>query len=111
MVDRMQTEMHARAALIRPRRLRLDEDDLRIPRMNSRKCQPFWFTDLVSALDSLSMLGVPADHPPVARAVEWFRSRQREDGSWRLTYLKNVGKDVDLWVHFGLYRALKRYSP
>jgi hypothetical protein len=72
---------------------------------------PFWFTDLVSALDSLSTMGVPADHPPVARAVEWFRSRQREDGSWRLTYLKNVGKDVDLWVHFGLCRALKRYSP
>jgi hypothetical protein len=71
---------------------------------------PFWFTDLVSALDSLSMMGVPADHPPVADAIEWFRSRQREDGSWRLTYLKNIGKDVDLWVHFGLCRALKRYS-
>ena len=42
MVDRMQTEMYARAALIRPRRLRLDEDDLRIPRMNSWECQVRW---------------------------------------------------------------------
>ena len=71
---------------------------------------PFWFTDLVSSLDLLSVMGVPADHPPVARAIEWFRSRQREDGSWRLTYLKNIGKDVDLWVHFALCRSLKRYS-
>ncbi|MDW5563954.1 MAG: prenyltransferase/squalene oxidase repeat-containing protein [Methanomassiliicoccus sp.] len=71
---------------------------------------PFWFTDLASSLDALSAMGVPADHPPVAEAIEWFRSRQREDGSWRLTYLKNIGKDVDLWVHFGLCRSLKRYS-
>jgi hypothetical protein len=70
---------------------------------------PFWFTDLASSLDTLSVLGVPADHPQVARAIEWFRSRQREDGSWRLTYLKNIGKDVDQWVHFAICRSLKRY--
>lgn len=76
----------------------------------TRFTYPFWFTDLISSLDSLSAIGVPADRPPVARAIEWFRERQREDGSWRLTYLKNIGKDVDLWVHFALCRALKRYS-
>jgi hypothetical protein len=71
---------------------------------------PFWFTDLVSSLDTVSMMGLPAGHPQVARAIEWFRSRQREDGTWRLCYLKNVRKDVDLWVHFALCRVLKRYS-
>lgn len=76
----------------------------------TRFTYPFWFTDLISSLDSLSAIGVPVDNPPVAKAIEWFRSRQGEDGSWRLTYLKNIGKDVDLWVHFGLCRALKRYS-
>jgi hypothetical protein len=29
---------------------------------------PFWFTDLVSALDSLSLIGVVASHPQVAKA-------------------------------------------
>jgi hypothetical protein len=71
---------------------------------------PFWFTDLASALDTLSTMGVPADHPGVAKAIEWFRSRQHDDGSWRLHYVKNLGKDVDLWVHFAICRALKRYS-
>lgn len=71
---------------------------------------PFWFTDLVSALDSLSLIGIPADNPSVAKAMEWFRSRQRSDGTWRLQYLKGAGISIDEWVHFALCRALRRYS-
>jgi len=71
---------------------------------------PFWFTDLVSALDSLSMIGIPADNPSVAKAMEWFCSRQRSDGTWRLQYLKGAGISIDEWVHFALCRALRRNS-
>ncbi len=71
---------------------------------------PFWFTDLVSALDSLSLIGIPAEDPLVAKAVDWFRSRQRGDGTWRLYYLKGAGISIDEWVHFALCRALRRYS-
>lgn len=70
---------------------------------------PFWFTDLASALDSLSLIGIPADHPSMARAIDWFRSRQQQDGTWRLYYLKGAGKPIDQWVHFAICRALKRY--
>jgi hypothetical protein len=54
----------------------------------------------------------PIDRSPVLDlpAVKRVLRKQQADGPWRLTYLKNVGKDVDLWVHFGLCRARKRYS-
>jgi hypothetical protein len=71
---------------------------------------PFWFTDLVSALDTLSMIAPSSEWPLVEKAIEWFRSRQQKDGSWRLYYLKNRKKDVDKWVHFAICRALRRYS-
>jgi hypothetical protein len=68
---------------------------------------PFWFTDLISALDSLSLIGIRNER--VDMAIEWFRSRQREDGTWRLYYLKGAGISIDEWVHFALSRALRRY--
>jgi hypothetical protein len=71
---------------------------------------PFWFTDLVSSLDSLSQIGVPVNGR-IETAFNWFRSRQREDGTWRLYYLKGAGISIDEWVHFALLRALRRYQP
>lgn len=72
---------------------------------------PFWFTDLVSALDSLSLIGIGPGNEKVDAAIEWFRSRQRDDGTWRLYYLKGAGISVDEWVHLALCRAMKRYGP
>ena len=46
---------------------------------------PFWFTDLASALDSLSIIGIGAGNERIDMAIEWFRSRQREDGTLRCT--------------------------
>jgi hypothetical protein len=70
---------------------------------------PFWFTDLVSALDSLSLIGIGPGEERMDTAIEWFRSRQRPDGTWRLYYLKGAGISVDEWVHLALCRAMKRY--
>jgi hypothetical protein len=71
---------------------------------------PFWFTDLVSSLDSLSLIGIGPENEQVDMAIEWFRSRQRKDGTWRLQYLKGAGISIDEWVHFALCRAVMRYS-
>jgi hypothetical protein len=70
---------------------------------------PFWFTDLVSALDSLSLIGIGPENERVAAAVEWFSSRQREGGTWRLYCLKGAGISVDEWVNLALCRAMARY--
>ncbi len=70
---------------------------------------PFWFTDLISSLDSLSLIGIGPGNERIDMAIEWFRSRQRDDGTWRLYYLKGAGISIDEWVHFALCKALGRY--
>jgi hypothetical protein len=40
---------------------------------------PFWFTDLLFALDTLSRLGFPPDDPDIRKGLAWFAERQRKD--------------------------------
>ncbi len=70
---------------------------------------PFWFTDLLSSLDSLSQLGFSADNPQVARALEWFIERQGENGVWKLTFLRDKDEDLCLWISLAICRVLKRF--
>jgi hypothetical protein len=69
---------------------------------------PFWFTDLLSALDSLSMLGFHADHPRIAEAMQWFADHQDNTGLWRPHILKNKHIAPHLWLALALCRAAKR---
>jgi hypothetical protein len=71
---------------------------------------PFWFTDLLSALDSLSLLGFSQDGPRIAEALEWFRIRQQEDGLWKLSLLKNKSiPDLPLWTSLSVCKVFKRF--
>jgi len=69
---------------------------------------PFWFTDLLSAADSLSLLGFSMDHPQVADAVRWFVDRQEKTGLWRLHMLTNPHIVPCLWAGLGICRVAKR---
>ena len=70
---------------------------------------PFWFTDLLSALDAVSLLGVTADDPHVGAALDWLASQQQESGLWQLYALKS-GSDRDLasWLSLAICRVLRR---
>ena len=50
-----------------------------------------WGTNYIygtwSVLVALEKAGIPADAPPVHRAVEWLKSLQRPDGGWTLQTL------------------------
>ncbi|HVP23291.1 MAG TPA: prenyltransferase/squalene oxidase repeat-containing protein [Conexivisphaerales archaeon] len=70
---------------------------------------PFWFTDLVSALDSLSLLGVSPEEPGVAKGLAWLRGHQRADGTWEVRIVRGRDKDSRLWVSFAASRAIKRF--
>ena len=50
---------------------------------------PFWFTDLLSALDSLSLLGFTAQHAEIRKGLDWLVSRQQPDGLWDVERLKH----------------------
>lgn len=70
---------------------------------------PFWFTDLISATDSLSKIGFSLDEPEMERAIEWFISQQQDTGLWKLKTLKNERSwDTDLWLSLAICRIIKR---
>lgn len=69
---------------------------------------PFWFTDLISASDTLSKLGFTSDQPQIQKAVQWFVENQSTDGLWHLKTLKNQKKfNNDLWLSLSICRIFK----
>lgn len=71
---------------------------------------PFWFTDLLSSLDSLFYLGFTISHTQIRKALDWFKSNQKEDGSWDLKLLKGAQiKDYKLWISYLICMNFKRY--
>jgi hypothetical protein len=84
--------------------------DRRAPSFWTSFSFPFWFTDLLSALDSLSQIGLNPSHPPVARALEWFSSRQQKTGLWRLRLrMMAREKEPDSWITLAISRVFKRF--
>jgi hypothetical protein len=69
---------------------------------------PFWFTDLLSALDSLTALGFAADDAYVSKGIKWLQSKQRPAGLWDLRILKGKDRQIDLWVCLAICRVFKR---
>lgn len=72
---------------------------------------PFWFTDLVSALDTLSRLGFDASHPRVREGLGWLAAQQQPDGAWRLRMLRGADdKHTPLWCSLAIGRVFKRMA-
>jgi hypothetical protein len=83
--------------------------DRRSPSFWTSFSYPFWFTDLLSALDSLSLLGFGVEHPQVGKGLEWFTRGQRRDGRWRLSLrLMAREEEADLWMTLAISRVFKR---
>ncbi|MFC1879854.1 prenyltransferase/squalene oxidase repeat-containing protein [Chloroflexota bacterium] len=72
---------------------------------------PFWFTDIVSALDSLSRLGFSAERPQIRRALAWLADRQAADGAFDLKLLKTRDKDTRWWVALAVCRVFVGLMP
>ncbi len=75
---------------------------------------PFWWTDLVSALDSLSLLGFTLDHPRITQALDWLVENQTSSGLWKHSYSKihkaaenAKTRELQLWVSLSILRACK----
>lgn len=69
---------------------------------------PFWFTDLLSALDSLTQVGVGPGHPKIAESFRWFTDRQLADGTWRLHATRGADPDTPLWISLAICRVFRR---
>jgi len=70
---------------------------------------PFWFTDIVSTLDSLSFIGFKKDNPQIEEALEWLKKIQNEEGLFDLKIVRGRDKDSKYWICLAVCRLFKRF--
>jgi Prenyltransferase and squalene oxidase repeat len=78
---------------------------------------PFWWNQLVAALDSVSLIGLPLGDEPITRALNWLIDHQQPNGLWRVSYVqprmkeKETAKvrDMQLWISLAICRVFKRF--
>jgi hypothetical protein len=77
---------------------------------------PFWWTNILTALDALSCLGVGADDEDVQQAIQWFVDNQQDDGLWRTSYEQTRRSEPSArerearhWVGLAVCRVFQRF--
>jgi hypothetical protein len=77
---------------------------------------PFWWNNLVAALDSVSLIGLSKDDEQISNALNWFIDNQEKSGLWRTSYVRAKGdgiesakdKEMRLWISLAICRVFKR---
>jgi len=78
---------------------------------------PFWWNNLVSALDSLSLMGFSKNDNDIKKGLKWLIGHQGTDGLWKTSYSK-IHKTPDdkrtfksrLWITLAICRIFKRFN-
>ncbi len=76
---------------------------------------PFWWPNLLTALDTLSLMGFARHDPDIRKGLDWFVVHQQENGLWRTGYeqakrlrLTQKERDAQLWVTLVICRLFRR---
>lgn len=115
---RSSPEAQAAARLLKSRLLRKDNwSSYGHPDNWVRFDFPFWWTNLVSALDTLSLLGFLPDDEDVDRGICWLVEHQQADGLWLPSYSRihrnspnSRTRSLRLWVSLAICRVLRRFG-
>ncbi len=72
---------------------------------------PFWWLNLLTALDSFSLMGFPVEAENIQLGLDWFADHQEPDGLWPTGYDKGR-KAIENrnWVGLAVCRMLRRFS-
>ncbi len=70
---------------------------------------PFWWTDIVSSLDSLSKLKFSPEDYNIKIGLDYLIESQRTDGTWKAYYGLPKEDDNDLWITLAICRIFKRF--
>lgn len=70
---------------------------------------PFWWTDIVSSLDSLSKLKFSLKDEDIKRGLEYLINNQESDGTWKIYYGLPKDDDNNLWITLAICRVFKRF--
>jgi len=71
---------------------------------------PFWYTDLLSSLDSLHFFGFTREEPNIEKALKWFIEQQKKDGTWKLKLIRGQDKDLHMWMGYVICRIFKYFQ-
>lgn len=107
------SEAHTAGEFLASRLFQADTyTDRRAPSFWTSFSFPFWFTDLLSALDSLSLLGFTREDEKISKALEWFIARQEDHGLWELSLLRMTREqDRNAWISLAICKVMKRFYP
>jgi len=77
---------------------------------------PFWWNNLIAALDSISLIGIPSTDSDISKALDWFVANQTESGLWKISYSKihksppnSKTEEEKLWISLAVCRIFQRY--
>jgi hypothetical protein len=71
---------------------------------------PFWWPNLLTALDSLKRLGFTRQDAHIQRGLSWFIENQSEDGLWETGYGKGRKAEATRrWVGLAICRVLSGF--
>jgi hypothetical protein len=103
-------QAHEAGDLLKSRFFQADKyNDRRGPEYWLKFQYPFWWSNLLTALDSLSRMRYSPDDADIQEGVTWFRQNQESDGLWPTGYGKGAKADtVRRWVGLAACRVLKR---
>ncbi len=71
---------------------------------------PFWWSNLLTSLDSLSLLGYSPEDPDIKEGLEWFTDNQLANGLWQTQYDKAGDKEQARWVALSVLKVFRRFS-
>jgi squalene cyclase len=69
---------------------------------------PFWWTDLVSVLDSLAKIGIKEEDKDIQKSISWIVDNQNPNGTWNASY-GGKNRHADEWVTLAICRVLKAF--
>jgi hypothetical protein len=92
-------------------------NDRKAPAYWTKFQYPFWWTNLLTGLDTLSLLGFAPSDENVRQALQWFVDHQQENGLWRTSYEQSKRaepsvkeRDTMSWVGLATCRVLQRFT-
>jgi hypothetical protein len=115
---RQREEVTTACDCLKSRFFRSDKyNDRQAPRYWYKFQFPFWWTNLLTALDTLSLIGYSRQDQDVHKALRWFVDNQQPDGLWKTSYEQAKHKEPTAreqearrWVSLAICRVLKRLA-
>jgi hypothetical protein len=72
-----------------------------------RVSYPFWFTDIISAMDSLSLIGIGKGNSHIQDGLDFLIGKQDNKGLFDLKIVRGSDKDLKYWICLAICRLFK----